>query len=352
MLIFRYINGRVVPMEVQHEYQSARTYQRLHKPGKKQPTSWLAKEHFRSSAAYVNPNAKCPVCGAEIFYYEHSNGAKVYFDELGPPWPKHPCTDNGYFNTVAPTLFNREKQTVTENIMPHTPSWRDHGWIPAKVTRVSDRDSLGNFEVTCQSEGLLFSVRITLPTRKKLHIGLESVKDALIQQRQEKNQLTVSIQSGISEKTLDGVILGKVVPAHTDSYELKQLKLQMPNDDGSLALLIGHSEEGELFFIFDLTNTEHKEFMDGLIKSRESTFLHYTKSSQSTEKFSRSITEAKFSSVSKIESHPIQCIKRFLTPSQRAEAISKGKAKRGGNSSMADAFKDAFKNQSKRDGKD
>lgn len=181
MLIFRYINGRVVPMDVKHEYQSERTSQRLHKPRRREPTSWLAKEYFRSSAAYVNPNARCPVCSAEVFYYEHPNGAKVYFDELGPPWPKHPCTDNGYYNTVAPTLLNREKRTVSENTVPHLPSWRDNGWTPAKVSRVSEPDNLGNIEVTCQSEELLFSVRITLPTRKKLHIGLDSIKDALIQ---------------------------------------------------------------------------------------------------------------------------------------------------------------------------
>lgn len=45
------------------------------------------------SSAYVNPNATCPVCGAQVFFYQNESGSKVYFDELGPPWPKHPCTD-------------------------------------------------------------------------------------------------------------------------------------------------------------------------------------------------------------------------------------------------------------------
>lgn len=29
-----------------------------------------------------------------MFYYANASGSRVYFDDLGPPWPKHPCTDN------------------------------------------------------------------------------------------------------------------------------------------------------------------------------------------------------------------------------------------------------------------
>ena len=46
------------------------------------------------SACYVNPNARCPVCGASVFFYANRHGSRVYFDELGHPWTKHPCTDN------------------------------------------------------------------------------------------------------------------------------------------------------------------------------------------------------------------------------------------------------------------
>lgn len=41
------------------------------------------------------PNASCPVCGFKVFFYKSPQGGRVFFDELGPPWPKHPCTDNG-----------------------------------------------------------------------------------------------------------------------------------------------------------------------------------------------------------------------------------------------------------------
>lgn len=46
------------------------------------------------SACFVNPNASCPKCFARVFYYQNGSGSRVYFDELGWPWPKHRCTDS------------------------------------------------------------------------------------------------------------------------------------------------------------------------------------------------------------------------------------------------------------------
>lgn len=53
--------------------------------------------------SFVNPNAPCPVCGVQVFFYQSPEGGRVFFDDLGPPWPKHPCTDsvrNGYRDNV------------------------------------------------------------------------------------------------------------------------------------------------------------------------------------------------------------------------------------------------------------
>lgn len=50
------------------------------------------------SGGYVNSNSKCPVCGASVYYYESAKGGRVFFDSLGPPWPKHPCTSNNRQN--------------------------------------------------------------------------------------------------------------------------------------------------------------------------------------------------------------------------------------------------------------
>ncbi|MER9528521.1 hypothetical protein NKI89_01735 [Mesorhizobium sp. M0309] len=50
----------------------------------------LARLDFRSITV---PNARCPVCGISVFFYQNRFGSRVFFDDLGPPWPKHPCTD-------------------------------------------------------------------------------------------------------------------------------------------------------------------------------------------------------------------------------------------------------------------
>jgi hypothetical protein len=47
--------------------------------------------------SFVNPNAHCPVCNAPVYFYQSPFGGRVFFDHLGPPWPKHRCTDNSGF---------------------------------------------------------------------------------------------------------------------------------------------------------------------------------------------------------------------------------------------------------------
>ena len=46
------------------------------------------------SRGYTQPNAHCPVCGQAVYFYASPYGGRVFFDDLGPPWPKHPCTDH------------------------------------------------------------------------------------------------------------------------------------------------------------------------------------------------------------------------------------------------------------------
>lgn len=76
--------------------------------------------------SYVNPNARCPVCSASVFFYQSPSGGRVFFDELGPPWPKHPCTDNGA-ELRAPR---------SESPPPRRPSWVSEGWVPLAEVRL------------------------------------------------------------------------------------------------------------------------------------------------------------------------------------------------------------------------
>lgn len=76
-------------------------------------------------AGWVNPNAKCPVCGGGVYFYESPDGGRVYFDELGPPWPKHLCTDQ---SSPSPAI---KRHGVGDT------RWPLNGWHPLHDFQVS-----------------------------------------------------------------------------------------------------------------------------------------------------------------------------------------------------------------------
>jgi hypothetical protein len=60
---------------------------------------------YSNALSYLYPNAKCPNCQAPVYFLKLSNGGRVFFDEIGPPWPKHPCTDYNYLKTSDNDLY-------------------------------------------------------------------------------------------------------------------------------------------------------------------------------------------------------------------------------------------------------
>ncbi|MGI5524925.1 hypothetical protein ACQEUX_28875 [Micromonospora sp. CA-259024] len=42
-----------------------------------------------------------------VFFYSNEHGSRVFFDEVGPPWPKHPCTDNSSYRERSPYPVGR-----------------------------------------------------------------------------------------------------------------------------------------------------------------------------------------------------------------------------------------------------
>jgi hypothetical protein len=71
------------------------------------------------AGGFTQPEAKCPVCGDLVYFYQSPYGGRVFFDDLGPPWPKHPCTD---------------RSTNSRQTNSHTP-WHLNQWLP--LTRAS-----------------------------------------------------------------------------------------------------------------------------------------------------------------------------------------------------------------------
>ena len=73
----------------------------------------------------THPNAHCPVCGLKVFFYESPYGGRVFFDDLGPPWSRHPCTSSGHRGCAV----SRVAIDFDEGIKVAPPALRD-GWKP------------------------------------------------------------------------------------------------------------------------------------------------------------------------------------------------------------------------------
>lgn len=77
------------------------------------------------------PNAVCPQCRAPVYFVPGPSGGGAYFEKLGPPWPKHPCTDHSksyspYNRAGIPKLRNRRSQFERD------------GWTPFIVRHVEE----------------------------------------------------------------------------------------------------------------------------------------------------------------------------------------------------------------------
>ena len=103
---------------------------------------WQRKE------SYTNPNARCPRCKVSVYFFQSQYGGKVFFDAMGPPWPKHPCTDSlnrsinnyeiqGLSKTLPPKDIYRPKPLVT----------LDPGWFHTFCSNIQTLDSDRNVTV-------------------------------------------------------------------------------------------------------------------------------------------------------------------------------------------------------------
>ena len=85
-------------------------------------------------ASYIDANAVCPYCKCRVYFYRSPNGGAVFFDSLGPPWPKHPCTNKYNLEENKPKIekpgqssYFFEKKSI-------------NGWSPLVYKKI-DRDS-------------------------------------------------------------------------------------------------------------------------------------------------------------------------------------------------------------------
>lgn len=89
---------------------------------------WARSRYIAEAEGYTNPNAACPVCHARVYFYHSPQGGRVYFDELGPPWPKHPCTDSQSFS-MRPAEGGRAPVGHAGGAA-FAYAWQRDGWTP------------------------------------------------------------------------------------------------------------------------------------------------------------------------------------------------------------------------------
>ncbi len=111
-IIFRYDGGVCVPIHLSGGCSPGSSYTRI--------------------SSFVDPNARCPVCGDGVFFYRSPFDGRVFFDELGPPWPKHPCTDNSFEHfPLAPSGASDSETRIARS----RAEWQRKGWKPFRCKK-------------------------------------------------------------------------------------------------------------------------------------------------------------------------------------------------------------------------
>ncbi len=141
---------------------------------------------LRYSARLARPNARCPVCGLPVFFYSNMYGSRVFFDELGPPWPKHPCTDQSQNSQHGPSSPSTPSLRPLRHVRKyaHGSAFKAvvvtadvyvqrYGQLPslAWVVYATKRDESG-LKVRLQQADRISAHRDILIIRKQLHLQI------------------------------------------------------------------------------------------------------------------------------------------------------------------------------------
>jgi hypothetical protein len=90
-----------------------------------------------------------------VFFYQSPYGGRVFFDELGPPWPKHPCTDN-VKKVAEPKSINNPDSIAHSKRVYH---WQVNGWLPYIISTVRQIDKyVVEIHGACGERGILLYI--------------------------------------------------------------------------------------------------------------------------------------------------------------------------------------------------
>lgn len=138
------------------------------------------------------PGLWCP-----CIFYQNEHGSRVFFDDLGPPWPKHPCTDNepnrlgrqGSSDNTASAILRaaEEKRRALLAGLPKiatdepiqddyvAPLHTGDGWDRCVVKKRADRDGVCYFVVYNASDPASKSIRFSTVSRLDLPSAEETL---------------------------------------------------------------------------------------------------------------------------------------------------------------------------------
>lgn len=163
---------------------------------------------FKSYSAFTVPNYVCRTCGQKVFYYEHPNGAKVLFDQLGPPWPKHPCYESASNNSI--------KTKGTQ------PKLKKSQWRPMLFNQAV-RLTSGGLRVLASFEGGTLRFELSVAQVKLLAIDEKTITEALILGLVTplKTQAEVAVSSGLKQTSVftNFVVLNAPPPSSSTSND-------------------------------------------------------------------------------------------------------------------------------------
>ncbi len=88
---------------------------------------------WRHGNAHVNGQQtyqmNCWGCGKRVFFYRNDAGSKVFFDDLGAPWPKHGCPAfaekmQGVLITDGEPVLKKNMQSKAEGVVMDVSAFR------------------------------------------------------------------------------------------------------------------------------------------------------------------------------------------------------------------------------------
>jgi hypothetical protein len=130
---------------------------------------------------FTIPNATCRYCGSRVFYYQSVDGGRVFFDALGPPWPKHPCT-------ASAPVYKTYKHP--DAVAAETYQWQRDSWNPFILNAVeSYSPNLLRVNGFCGGKNLELYIRkkdlvSTYDTREFIELSAIQVKVASVRRYQ------------------------------------------------------------------------------------------------------------------------------------------------------------------------